>query len=564
MKPSSVYVPRPCMAWVFAIAGGCYAGPEMAETTADGVAGSGGAQTSAASAGADAEEPGPTTAGPADPMGECGEETISPLVLRRLTKLEYALTVQELLALEAPPSVAALPEDPQEQGFRTVATLNGLSAQHVRAYLNTAESLSTALMADPVRRATVLGCDPAEEGCLSRFVEHWGRLAWRRPLEAAEIQGLVDAATEAALDEDDAFAFALEAMLVSPHFLFRVEGSGEPGALVELGPYELASRLSFSIWGRGPDEALLGRAEAGDLDDPQGLAAVAAEMLADPRSERFYEGFFEQWLGFESLRAPAEPPPGWSDAFLEALRAQTHELLRAHAWDEDAAFFDVLTADESPASPELAAFLGLERDPSGTARPPAGDPRQGAGLLGHPALLSLKTDGDLIAKRGAWLRKVFLCQVFEVPPGLFETLGDELVGLSYQQILEKRNQEDACAGCHAMIDPVGVIFSGFDELGVLDPEADPTRFGIEPALPGVADGPIDSLAALSQALRDHEGPAQCLTDRIFLYTQGRDPARTDACLVEAARDTFDQSGRFRDLLYGVVTHDHFRWRRNPE
>lgn len=487
-------------------------------------------------------------------------------LMRRLTRVEYQLSIQSLLALESPPDVTSIPDDPNEEGFRTVASLNSLSAQHLRAYMAVAAEQAAALMADPVRRPAVLGCAPGEPSCLTSFVERFGRLAFRRSLTPEESTALVTTIEASALDETDAFTLAIEAFLVSPSFIFRVEGSGDPGVVTPLDDYEVASRLAFALWGRGPSADLLDAAERGELATLQGLATHAERMLDDPRSQAFYESFFEQWIGFESLRQPNAAPTGWYPEILEDFKRETHDVLARIAWSEDASFLDIFTSNETVPSERLAEFYGLQPDANGIASFPSGDPRANSGILTHPAVLSAKSDGDLIAKRGAWFRRTFLCQTFEVPPGLFETLGDRLVGLTFTEIVAERNNDTACKGCHAMLDPIGVGLLPWDGAGLFDPTVETAGFGIEPAIPGIADPSFETAADIGQRLQSTPEVQTCLGDRIFLYTHGREPEWSSGeheCSVDGALERFGATGRFVDLLLGIVSDPQFRLRKNP-
>ena len=162
----------------------------------------------------------------------------------------------------------------------------------------------------------MLGCEPTASGCLRAFVGRFGKLAYRRPLETAELDTIVNRATADALDATDQFRFAIEVMLSASSFLYRVEVGNGASPLATLTPHELATRLSFSLWGRGPDAALLDQAAAGALATPEGLATTATTMLADARAKTYYQAFFRQWLGFEGMtRRPTRRPAGrtrWS------------------------------------------------------------------------------------------------------------------------------------------------------------------------------------------------------------------------------------------------------------
>lgn len=503
---------------------------------------------------------------PAQPL-DCTATDTSPSVLRRLSRLEYQLTLKELFQLEASPDVSAVEEDKAFEGFRTAAELQNVSTQHLRAYADVTGALTADLFADAPRRDAVIGCAMDAAGCLDSFVAAFGRLSFRRPLEEAEVTGLVSRATEVSSSPEEQFSFAIEALLTSPSFLFRVEVGDSPEGLSTLSPLELASRLSFTVHGRAPSAELLTTAEQGGLDTPEGLAATAAQMLAEPAGQEFFTQFFRQWLDFEQLRVPPQPPAGWSDALLDDMTAETDQFFNDFAWGAGANFLEAFTANYTYLTPALATFYGLPAPASGLSRVdfPAGDPRENSGLLTHASLLSAKSDGDLVAHRGAWIRRSFLCESLEVPTEVLNSIGDELAGLGYFEVVEKRNTELACAGCHALIDPIGVGFVHFDGVGKYQPDADMSEFGITPALPGNADPEFSSIGELSGKLVQSPELAQCIAERVFFYTAGRKPLEADACTLQQAGQRFatDQYN-FGSLLLGFTEAPEFRLRRAPE
>src|SRR5262249_43830387 len=153
-----------------------------------------------------------------------------------------------------------------------------------------------------------------------------------RPLEQTEVDAIATAATTNAADTDDQFRFAIEVLLSSPSFLFRVEVGNSPEGLATLSGPELASRLSFALLGRGPSAALLEQAASGALDTAAGLHDAAASMLSDPDAQSFFSAFFRQWLGFNTLRAPVKPPMGWSDSLMPLMQAETDAVVQDFAW----------------------------------------------------------------------------------------------------------------------------------------------------------------------------------------------------------------------------------------
>lgn len=485
-------------------------------------------------------------------------------VLRRLTRVEYQLTVQDLFQLPSPSPVALVPEDVEKEGFTSFSEVQQIEVGHIRAYLDTAAELFSDLVTDSARLSSVVGCEPGEANCLADFVSRFGRLAYRRALTTEESSALVAAASASATDATEQIGFAVEALLASPHFLFRVEVGDSPEGLSNLEPLELASKLSFTLWGRAPSAALLDRADAGELDTAEGLRTIALEMLGDERAQEYFGSFFQQWLGYSKLRAPIEPPADWSDALMGDMVAETDTLLAEFAWTPGQDLFASLTANHTTVSPALASFYGITAYASGMYTFSGDEPRADAGILGHASLLSQKSDGDKISVRGNWVRKTFLCEELEIPQAIADSLGEELVGLTSIQIIEKRNTQSQCAGCHSIIDPIGVGLAQFDTTGRFDETVDLAEYPIAPGFPEAPEPNFASLGELAQKVQAMPELAECLTERVFVYTQGRHATGSDACTTEGATDTFSGSGNgFAKMLEGLILTDTFRLRRAP-
>lgn len=472
--------------------------------------------------------------------------------------------MKELFQLATPPPLNGVPQDSDFKGFRTLATLQNVTTEHLRAYQDEASALARALLRDTERRDRVVGCDPAAAGCLRSFVEDFGSIAYRRALSSDEVAALLEVAEQTGGSVDEQFSAVTAAMLTSASFLFRMELGDSMEGLSRLSGEELASRLSFTLLGRGPSKALLERGRSGELDSEQGLAAVVRELLSDDRAKEYFDAFFQQWMDFEQLRPPNELPSWWNDSLMLSMTEETRRLLDEYAWGEGKNFFDALTANHTYIRADLAEFYRLPAPAaSGRVEFPAGHDREGSGLLTHAALISAKGDGDRIAHRGAWLLKTFSCVELTVPTELLDAVSDELAGLTYRQMLDKRNSEQNCAGCHALIDPIGAGFAAYDAAGRFDSGIDVVEsFGITPALPG--GGEFSNIGELASQLRARPDLTQCLTSRVFLYTGGREVAAQDRCSVNDASARFDaEGGRFSAVLEGLVASPAFRLRRAP-
>lgn len=509
--------------------------------------------------------PAPISTTPLDPQQACATTDSSPVVLPRLSRLEYQLTLKELFALPTAPNVDAIPQDSDFKGFRTVAALQNVTTEHLRAYQANAEKLAKALLADAERSNTVIGCDVAEAGCLQTFVTKFCRLAYRRSLDETETQAYLDLAATVGGSEEEQFTTVVSAMLSSANFLFRVEAGTDPTSdLSPLSGEQLASRLSFTLIGRGPSARLLDLGKSGELNTEQGLTRAAKELLADDKAREYFDAFFQQWLGFEQLRPPKQPEAWWNDALMLSMQEETQRFLRDYAWTEGVSFRDALVANHSYMRADLAEFYGLPAPAeNGLVQFPEGHPRAHSGLLTHAAVLAQKRDGDRIAHRGSWVQNTFLCLDLALPTQLLDAVSDELAGLSFPQIMEKRNTDGACAGCHALIDPIGVGLAAYDEAGRYVSDFDIYQYGITPALPQTKTE-FATVGELSALLRERATLAECITKKLFLYTGGREATAQDSCTIAQATAKFtgDQY-RFASVLEGLVASPQFRVRRAP-
>jgi hypothetical protein len=506
------------------------------------------------------------TGGSAGSVGPgCAAPDTGSNVLRILSSLEYQRSVQRLFGLATPPPVDDLPADNERLGFRTFAEFQSMSASNLRAYLDKARELADELLADSARREAVIGCNVADAACLRSFVGGFGRLAYRRALAAPEIDAIVTDATTHGVDAEDRFRFAIEVLLSSASFLYRVEVGDTTDALSTLGAEELASRLSFALLGHGPSAALLDQAATGALDTPEGLRAAAQAMLADPEAPTFFAAFFRQWLGFNTLRPPVTPPSGWSDALLTAMQAETDAVLHDHAWNGQN-LLDVLTAPYTKVSPALATFYGLPAPGAdGRVDFADGDVRARSGILTHASLLGAKTDGDLIAIRGHWIRRTFLCEELTPDAAVTDEIDTVTEGLTRTEIVNTRNELPQCVGCHASIDPIGIGFAKFDAAGRYDASLDVAGIDVMPALPDApAPNGFVSVGELASKLRALPVIPACVADRAFIYVNGRMPEAADACSVASVSQAFVAGGQtFPALIAGLVEAPAFRLRRPP-
>ncbi|HVG63068.1 MAG TPA: DUF1592 domain-containing protein, partial [Hyalangium sp.] len=353
-------------------------------------------------------------------------------LMRRLNRTEYWNTVKALLGPSAT-TTQVLPADDQVAGYDNNGQVLGIGPLLLEKYAMAAEELvgSALAVTNAEGRARLLTCDFSgtnETPCARQILGSFGRKAWRRPLSTEDVDRLM-AVVQANRAAGDAFEVALgvglQAILTSPHFLFRVEEDPALGVPTPhlLNPYELATRLSYFLWSTLPDETLLAAAEAGTLRDPAELERQARRMLADPRAQALVDNFGGQWLRTRQL-SQVQPSPQLFPSFTanqlaQAMATET-SLVLAEVMQGDRSMLDLLDADFTYVNAALAAHYGLQGsfDASRFTRVtlPAGSNRRG--LLTHAGILTLNSTPtrNSTVKRGKWVLDRLLCQEPPPPP----------------------------------------------------------------------------------------------------------------------------------------------------
>jgi hypothetical protein len=484
--------------------------------------------------------------------------------LRRLTQQEYDNTLFDLLGDEQRLG-RGLPRDsfnPFDNDYRSQAA----SAVLVEALETLAEQAATELMADPTRRDAVIGCTPvgpADAGCLESFIRSFGRRALRRPLADSEVDALLELQTYSVEDDDfyTGAALVVRALLQDPEFIYRVEiGAPVKGrdGLFALDPFETATRLSYFLWGSTPDDALLDRAEAGELGAADQMRDAATAMLADPKARERVDRFHALWLGYHEL--PHE------QALTNAMRTETGALIQRVVFEDRASWLDLFNANETYIDDTLAEHYGLPL-PGGPAWVPYGDSGRG-GILSHASFLSVagKFGDTSPTQRGRYISTHLLCKPIPPPPpdvNVDEPPESPDSDCKYDRYAAHRAIGTSCAGCHIQMDPIGFGLENYDQAGQYRehdtglPECTITGEGTVADV-GVFNGP----AELGDLLVDSGMLETCAVTQLYRFAMGHEEAAEDMPYIEAMADAFASgSYQFDTLLVDFVAMDAFRFRR---
>ena len=432
----------------------------------------------------------------------------------------------------------------------------------------------------PSRRA-IFTCRPEtaavedERACATEIVSRLARRAYRRPVTPADVEtllGFFESGRESGGSFDAGVQLALERMFVDPDFLLRIER--EPAGAAPARPYplsgvEVASRLSFFLWGSIPDAPLLDAAERGALTDPAVLEAQVRRMLADPRARSLVDDFAMQWLhlrNLEDVKGDPVPFPDFDDNLVEAFRQET-TLFLASTLREDRSVLDLLDADYTYVDERLARHYGIPGVyGSRFRRVVLPDLTQRGGLLGHGGLLALTSYPTRTSPvlRGKWLLDTILGAPPLSPPPDVPALpepGDGARTTSVRERLERHRQAPACATCHASIDPPGFALEQYDGLGAWR-TADEFGNPIDAAATLPSGRAVEGMAGLRAWLLERpEQFAGTVAEKLLSYALGRGLEHTDRPTVRAiVRDAAADDYRWSALIAGVAKSPAFLMR----
>ncbi len=427
-------------------------------------------------------------------------------------------------------------------------------------------------------RSAILTCTPESDTdrvCAGRILTSLARRAYRRPPVAADLEPLLaqfdDGAREAGFEAG--IEAALQRLLVSPQFLFRIEADrpADASGSYALTDLELASRLSFFLWSSVPDPTLLDVALRGELHQPAVLDAQVSRMLQDPRSQAFIENFAGQWLQLRNLEARVPSDflfPNFDHALRLAFRTET-ELFFGSIVREDRSVLDLLSADYTFVNERLAQHYGIPHVKGSRfvrVALPGDSPRRG--LLGQGSVLlvtshAIRTSPVL---RGKWILENILGTPPPAPPDNVPALKEKEAGsrakvLSVRDRMAQHRANPVCASCHAMIDPPGFALENFDAVGQWR-DVDESRNPID-ASGALPDG--SKFASLAEfralLLARPERFVTTLAEKLFVYGLGRGLESYDMPRVRAVvRESGAVNYRFSSLVRGLVTSPAFQRR----
>jgi mono/diheme cytochrome c family protein len=430
-------------------------------------------------------------------------------------------------------------------------------------------------VSDTPMRRRVFTCRPVkpadEQPCARQVVSTIARRAYRRPLIDADVNALMSFYETGRRDGgfERGIELALRAVLVSPKFLFRVERDPvgvTPGAPYRVSDLELASRLSFFLWSSIPDDELLDLAARGQLRKPGVIDAQVRRMLADRRSHALVENFAGQWLQIRNLRSTTPDKndfPNFDDNLRQAFE-QELDLFFGSIVAEDRNVLDLITADYTFVNERLAKHYGIPNvyGPQFRRVTVADDARRGLFGKGGVLLVTSHADRTSPVVRGKWILDNIVGTPPPPPPSVVPPFPDDAPGAptTVRARMERHRASPACAGCHRVMDPLGLALENFDAVGAWRS----SEAGVAIDASGeLTDGTrIDGVVALRQALlKRSDVLVSTMTEKLLTYALGRRLEASDMPAVRAiVRDAARDGYRFSAIVRDIVTSVPFQMR----
>ena len=440
-------------------------------------------------------------------------------------------------------------------------------------------------VSDTISRRMIFSCRPTtakeEETCAADILKRLSTQAYRGAATADDLQDAMQFYEQGRKkgDFESGIRMALQSILVSPRFLFRLEQAPQPDAKIakaartyRVTDQDMASRLSFFLWGTVPDADLLKAASLGTLHTPAGLEKQVRRMLADRRSEALSTRFGSQWLRLQDLEK-IHPDyliyPQYDDTLAHAMQRET-ELFFDSLVREDRSMLDLLTADYTFVNERLAKHYGIP-NVTGSAFRRVQTPEYRRGIFGHGSILTLTSNADRTSpvQRGKWVMEVLLGSPPPPPPPNVPAL-DETKGiaggkmLTTRERMEEHRKNPACTSCHRVIDPLGLALENFDATGawrIKDNEVPVDSVG------DLYDGTkMDGPRGLQQALMKHSDVfLLSFTENLMTYALGRRIEYSDMPAIRAiVRDAAKNDTRMSSFILGVANSAAFRMAKAPE
>lgn len=497
-------------------------------------------------------------------------ESVGPEAsLRRLTAAQYERSVKAAFGNEVL-VLSRLPTDPVVAGSVSVGASEAtISSLGVEQYEKAAFAISDQIVAEGPLRDRNVSCEPSgtrDDDCAREVLGQRGRLLFRRELTDDELTRLVNVSGQAADTLGNFYeglSFGIAGLLVSPHFLFRVEtGEDDPTgeAPLRYSKGQLASRLSYLFWNTTPDDELL----ESELTDPVALQEQAERLLADSRSRAGVRAFFTEYLHLDELDDMVKDPATyvhWDENVGPAAKEETLRLIEHLVFEERADLRTLFTTRKTFLNPKLASMYAVPapaRDGFGAHEFEAGSPR--AGILTHASLLMIHSHAidSSPTLRGHFIRTTLLCEDIPPPPPTVDTSipAPSSTAVTLRERLADHVVVESCQACHVLMDPLGFGLEHFDALGRFRQLDEGAPIDSTSDLDGA---PFQDAVGLGQRLRSDPRVPACLVRRFWEHAVGAEAGPDEEGELSRLYASFASSGyRLDELLLEIARSRSFR------
>jgi mono/diheme cytochrome c family protein len=506
-----------------------------------------------------------------------GKRDPGRVTIRRLNRVEYNNTIRDLVGIDFH-AADDFPADDVGYGFDNIGDVLSMAPILMERYLDAAERIVAKAFATPLVRQRILFRQPTDQNkveCARQIIERFAFHAYRRPVKPEEVDRLVGLVTQAEAQGDSfdrGIQIALQAVLVSPHFLFRIELDPEPrneNAVHPLNDFELASRLSYFLWTSMPDDELFEQARQNKLHEDAVLEAQTRRMLKDPKAHALVENFAGQWLELRNLKTMT-PDASLFPTFDESLRSamlKESELFFESIVKEDRSVLDFLDADFTFLNERLARHYGIQGVQGDQFQRVHLTSDQRGGILTQASILTVTSNPTRTSpvKRGKWILENILGTPPPPPPPDVPELkeGKELTG-TLRQRMEQHRANPSCATCHQRMDPLGFGFENYDAVGAWRTKDGQSSIDPSGVLPDAKSfkGPKELKAILKGKEEEFR---RCLAEKMLTYALGRGLEFYDkAAIQQISGNVASKENRFSALVVEIVKSDPFRKRRGKK
>lgn len=492
------------------------------------------------------------------------------IYIQRLTQEEYIATIDAVLGIDIrDEALRLLPKDIRADGFRNTAYNLSVDLQHIQAYAKLASIAVDKLdMVDfkiEFSRNTQLN-----ENNVRHLIRTMGEWVLRGPLSEDEVQAYQDIfkiVVSSGGDYTEVCKQILRAMLQSPRFIYRIEHQRGDGNAWPRDNYEIASRLSYMLWGASPDRELLQSARQGKLTTNEGLQAEVSRMLSDPRVRDRSLQFISEWMNLDALsnlRPNPERFPTWTSEIAQDMQQETKEFFTYVTWELNQPLSSLFNAQVTFLTQRLAEHYGM--NPKDTHSTPAEMQKydvtsisERGGLLTHGSALTRGGDDASMVTRGLFvLHDVLRGTVQDAPPGVDTTPVPTEPGQSQRVISERRISNSSCGGCHHKFEPLAFGLEVFDGAGTymeIDEHGNTLRQDGEVLVPG-DQKPIayETSEELMNLLANHDRVQETVTWKVIQFALGRPLNAHDLPVLQSIHTIAKANGgTYGDVMEALAT-----------